>query len=129
MTSPAERLSEPVRAPTPLRLLVTAAATAAWYDADADEQAEVAGRLRELIATWLAQPSVTLVGSFDDDLLLAGDPRPFGRWSIFLLLDVSTLDAAVAMVDALRGGRPRLSRYFTLAATLGRPFWPAEDAR
>jgi hypothetical protein len=123
------KLSEPVRAPTPLRILVTAAATAAFYDLEGDEaQQPVARRLVEMIRGWLAQPEIAFIGSFDDDLLLVGDPRPFGRWSIFMLFDVPSLDTAVAMADEMRRGGLRLHRYFTLSVTVGRPFWPAEDA-
>jgi hypothetical protein len=129
MSSGVDRLGEPVRAPSPLRILVTGAATAAFYDLESDEaQQAVARRLVEMIRDWLGQPDVAFVGSFDDDLLLVGDPRPFGRWSIFMLFDVPTLDAAVAMADEMRRGSVRLHRYFTLSVAVGRPFWPAEDA-
>ncbi len=36
--------------------------------------------------------------------MLVGDPRPLGRSSIFMLFDVSTLNAAAAMVDELPRG-------------------------
>ena len=122
------RISDPVTVPSPLRVLVTAAATAAWYDADADEKQRVVVRLTEHLREWLALRGVRYVASFDDDLLLAGDPRAFGRWSIFVLLDVERLEDAVAIVDSARHGEIRLTKYFTVAATLGRAFWPAEDA-
>lgn len=126
MSSDAAQISDPVTVPSPLRLLVTAAATAAWYDTDDEPtRMSVAARWQEVIGAWTARPGVRLVTTFDDDLLLAGDPRPFGRWSIFILLEVAALDDAVAIVDEMRKGDPRLHRYFTLGATLGRPFWPA----
>ena len=120
------QISEPVTVPSTLRLLVTAAATAAWYDTeDEPTRDRVASRWQAVIEGWLARPGVRLISTFDDDLLLAGDPRPFGRWSIFILLEVGSLDQAVAMVDDMRQGDLRLHKYFTLSATLGRPFWPA----
>jgi hypothetical protein len=125
----ATTISDPVTVPSPLRVLVTAAATAAWYDTvDEPTRNRVAARWKEVIAGWTARPGVRLVSTFDDDLLLAGDPRPFGRWSIFILLEVEALEDAVAMVDDMRSGDIRLHTYFTLNATLGRPFWPAGDA-
>jgi hypothetical protein len=120
------QISDPVTAPSPLRLLITAAATAAWYDTeDEATRNQVASRWQAVIETWLAAPGVRLISTFDDDLLLAGDPRPFGRWSIFMLLEVESLEQAVAIVDEMRQGDLRLHKYFTLNATLGRPFWPA----
>jgi hypothetical protein len=122
------QISDPVRAPSPLRLLVTAAATAAWYDTtDEPTRNRVAARWREVIDGWIARPGVRIVSTFDDDLLLAGDPSPFGRWSIFILLEFGSLDDAVAIVDDVRHGDIRLHTYFTLNATLGRTFWPAGE--
>jgi len=127
VSDPAQ-ISEPVRAPSPLRLLVTAAATAAWYDTtDEPTRNRVAARWQEVIEGWVSRPGVRIVSTFDDDLLLAGDPRPFGRWSIFILIEVATLDDAVAIVDDVRHGDIRLHTYFTLNATLGRTFWPAGE--
>jgi hypothetical protein len=126
MTIDPAHISEPVTAPSPLRLLVTAAATAAWYDTvDEPIRHRVAARWQEVIEGWVGMPGVRLISTFDDDLLLAGDPRPFGRWSIFVLLEVESLDQAVALVDEARQGDLRLHKYFTVSATLGRPFWPA----
>jgi hypothetical protein len=122
------QISDPVTVPSPLRVLVTAAATAAWYDTvDEAVRNRVAARWREVVAEWVSRPGVRILTTFDDDLLLAGDPRPFGRWSIFVVLEVPALDDAVAIVDAVRHGEPRLHTYFTLNAALGRPFWPAGD--
>jgi hypothetical protein len=69
-----------VAAPPPLRLLLAASATAAWYDLVSDsERHSVVTRLQEVIAHWLDQPGVTFLASFDDDLLLAGDAQPLQR--------------------------------------------------
>lgn len=128
MSDDVTRISDPVTVPSPLRVLVTAAATASWYDTvDEATRDRVAERWGEVIRDWLSRPGVRILTTFDDDLLLAGDPRPFGRWSIFILLEVPALEDAVAIVDAARQGDPRLHRYFTLSATLGRGFWPAGE--
>lgn len=122
------QISDPITAPSPLRVLVCAAATAAWYDTVEEEMRNrVALRWREVIAGWVDRPGVRILTTFDDDLLLAGDPRPFGRWSIFLVIEVPSLDDVVAIVDSMRHGAPRLHKYFTLNACVGRPFWPAGD--
>ena len=62
---------------------------------------------------------VRFITSFDDDLLLVGDPRGFQKWSIYIVFEVESLDSVVAMVDDFRQGDPRLHTYFTLQATLG----------
>ena len=122
------KISDPVVAPERLRVLLTAGATAAWYDTD-DEvtRASVAERWKTVVREWSARPGVRLIATFDDDLFLAGDPRPFGRWSIFILFEVASIDDAVAMIDDMRHGDIRLHKYFTMAATLGRTFWPADE--
>jgi hypothetical protein len=129
MTDPAAaQISDPVTVPSPLRVLVTAAATAAWYDTtDEPTRRRVAARWREVIAGWVARPGVRILTTFDDDLLLAGDPRPFGRWSIFIVLEAQALDDAVAVVDDMRHGDIRLHTYFTVNAAVGRSFWPADE--
>jgi hypothetical protein len=120
-------LKKRVRAPKPLRVLINAAATAAWYDiSDERIKSRVIERLIEVCRKWRRMKGVRFITSFDDDLLLVGDPRGFQKWSITILFEVDKLDSAVSMVDDFRQGNPKLHTYFTLQATLGRAFWPIE---
>ncbi|WP_166351815.1 hypothetical protein [Phytoactinopolyspora limicola] len=110
-------------------VMFTAAATNNWYDADGDEKRQVLDRLLDVLASWLNTPGCRHVASFDDDLLMVGDPRLWAVPSIYILMDVETADVVPAMVDLFRHGDVRLDRYFTLQARLGRPFWPIERVR
>jgi hypothetical protein len=122
------QLHRPVHAPTPLRVLLTAAATAAWYDiSDNGDRERVVERLQEVCQGWIHKPGVQFLTSVDDDLFLVGDPRGFQRWSIYVILDVDELDTVVSMIDDFRHGQIKLNRYFTMNATIGRPFWPIEQ--
>lgn len=109
-------------------LLFTSAATSRWYDAADDEKQRVLDRLLDVLAGWLDTPGCRYVSSFDDDLLMVGDPRLWTVPSIYVLFDVDTADVVPGLVDQFRAGDPRLDRYFTLQARLGRPFWPVEKA-
>ena len=122
-----KELEKRIRAPKPLRVLINAAATAAWYDIREDKRRkEVIDRLQEVCRGWKQMPGVRFITSFDDDLFMVGDPRGFQRWSIFIILEVEEIDSVVAMIDACRHGEVKLNQYFTMAATIGRPFWPIE---
>jgi hypothetical protein len=122
-----DELKKAVTAPRPLRVLINAAATAAWYDIGGEAaRSRVIDRLTVVCRRWRARPGVRFISSFDDDLFMVGDPRGFQKWSIYILLEVEDLDAVVAMVDDFRQGDPKLHTYFTLQATLGRAFWPIE---
>ena len=128
-TKALETSREPVKAPKPLRVLINAAATAAFYDIEDDNtRNNVIERLIEACRSWRNKPGIQFVSSFDDDLLMAGDPRGHNRWSIYILLDVEEFDSVVEMVDDFRQGSVFLSRYFTILASVGRPFWPIEAA-
>ena len=127
--SPAQELKKKVRAPKPLRVMITAAATSAWYEIhDERTRATVIDRLMEVCRKWRRMKNVRFIASFDDDLFLVGDPRGFQKWSIYILFEVPHLDSVVAMVDDFRKGDCKLHTYFTLQATLGRAFWPIEKA-
>jgi hypothetical protein len=118
---------KPVKAPKPMRLLVTAAATPAFYDIDNDElRSQVVERLWEICRGWTKRPDLKFIASFDDDLMMVGDPSGHKRWSIYILLDVDEFDTVVDMVDEFRHGSVALWRYFTVCTSLGRPFWPIE---
>jgi hypothetical protein len=122
-----KELQKRVKAPKPLRVLINAAATAAWYDIGEDEmKSQVIERLLSVCHNWRQMKGVRFIASFDDDLFMAGDPRGFQKWSIYMLFEVEKLESVVTMVDDFRQGDPKLHTYFTLQATLGRAFWPIE---
>ena len=124
-----KELKKKVRAPRPLRIMINAAATAAWYDIhDEPVRSDVIQRLMEVCRKWRQMKGVRFIASFDDDLFMVGDPRGFQKWSIYILFEVLNLDSVVAMVDDFRQGDCKLHTYFTLQATLGRAFWPIEKA-
>ena len=123
------RTQQPVTAPKPLRVMITAAATSAYYDlTDEALKQQLLDRLVTVCGQWRRRPGVRFITSFDDDLLLVGDPRGFQRWSIYIILEVETMETVVAMIDDCRQGELKLHTYFTVGATLGRPFWPIEPA-
>lgn len=125
---PLQELKKRIKAPKPLRVLINGAATAAFYDLDEEEAVKrVADRLVEVCQSWKQKPGVKFICSFDDDLLMTGDPRGHNRWSIYIVMDVEDLDRVVEMIDDLRQGPVPLWRYFTMAASVGRPFWPIES--
>ena len=92
-----------------LRVLIAAAATAAWYDAESHERERVLARLQEVCRAWCSRDGTRFLGSVDDDLFLVGDPRGFGRWSIFLIFEIDRFDDVAAMIDDARHGPVRLT--------------------
>jgi hypothetical protein len=127
--SRADELKKPVKAPRPFRVLINGAATAAWYNTqDDEERRKIVEHLLEICRGWIQRPGVRFITSFDDDLFLVGDPRVFHKWTIYIVLEVDELDTVVSMIDDCRQGSLRLHQYFTMNATIGRPFWPIEQA-
>jgi len=67
------QLHRPVHAPTPLRVLLTAAATAACYDiSDNGDRERVVERLQEVCQGWIHKPGVNFLTSVDG--------RSFSSW-------------------------------------------------
>jgi chlorite dismutase len=100
----------------PYRVLVLVAATDGWYEADASERWRILDEFGDLLGE-MTRRGARLVGSFDDDLFLTGQPAPL-PYTIFLLYDVDDLDAVVQLVHALRSSR--LARFLRLEARIGR---------
>lgn len=120
-------MSEPKAAEAQLlRVIFVSAASAAWYDAHDAERDQVLAELVSVCRRWRDRDDARFIVSVDDDLLLAGDPRGFQRWSAYLVFDVDNLESIAAMVDDYRRASPRLDKYFTVSAIVGRPFWPIE---
>ena len=72
-TNALETLKKPIRAPKPIRVLINAGATAAFYDIEDDNIREkVIARLVEVCRGWRNKPGTKFLCSFDDDLLMTG---------------------------------------------------------
>ncbi len=122
------RLDEPVRPPRLLRILLVGMPTGDWYRlADNKQRSPVVRRLASTMQSWKDQPTIRFLASIDDDLLLVGNPAQFARASFYLIFEVESLEAVSQMLDEFRRGEPRLDRYFTVSAIIGRPFWPIEE--
>ena len=110
-----DSLRNPIKAPKPLRLMITAGATAAFYDIEDDQvRSQVVERLVEVCRNWRNRPDAKFITGHK-------------RWSIYLLFDVDVFDTVVDMIDELRHGSVSLWRYFTVSTCVGRHFWPIED--
>ena len=102
----------------PYRVLVLIASTDGWYAASASERERVTDDLRTLLRK-AENDGARLLGSFDDDLFLTGQPAPL-QYSIFLMYDVDDLEVVVRLVHRLRA---ELGRYLRLEARVGRPLF------
>jgi hypothetical protein len=104
---------------SPYRVLVLLAATAGWYEADADQRAGALAALRSLFDR-TAERGARLVASFDDDLFLTGQPAPL-PYSIYVLYDVDDLAVIVKLVHELRASE--LAALLRAEARIGRPLF------
>lgn len=112
----------------PLRMMIIGSAEPSWYDASDEVRSDVV--LPVLIGAFARWKSwgARLLTSFDDDLLMVGTPR-IRKGSFYLVYEVEGLAQATAMINLFRlpVKEVRLDMYFSLTATLGRHFFPAED--
>ncbi|QBI20424.1 hypothetical protein ER308_13180 [Egibacter rhizosphaerae] len=121
---------DPAYAPTlesPLRVLVLGSAEPSWYTADDTlRQERVVPALTACFARW-QEWGADLLATFDDDLLMVGNPRSRDT-SFYLLYEVDDLELVTAMLNLPRQELEgvRLDRYFRFEALLGRRFFPAE---
>jgi hypothetical protein len=106
----------------PHRVLVLAASTEGWYASPADERARVLDALNGLFQRVIAN-GARLVGSFDDDLFVTGQPTSL-PYSIYAIFDVDDLGVIVAMVHELR---TELGHVLRLEARVGRPLFLLEN--
>lgn len=105
----------------PHRVLLLVAASDGWYQAeDAAARGGVLARLQAFFDGW-REGGATLLGSFDDDYLVVGQPSSLG-WSIFVLYDVPSLDLVVERINSTReeADGVRLDRAFRMEVRLGR---------
>lgn len=99
----------------PHRVLVLIASTDGWYAAAAAERERATDGLRVLLRDAESE-GAHLLGSFDDDLFLTGQPSPL-QYSIVLLYDVDDLEVIVRLVHRVRS---ELGSFLRLEARIGR---------
>jgi hypothetical protein len=99
----------------PYRVQVLLASMPGWYDLDVDARGPVVEGLHRALAGVEAE-GARLVASFDDDLLVTGQPASV-LYSISILYDVDDLAPIVGLVHRIR---TELGRYFRVEARLGR---------
>lgn len=99
----------------PYRVLVQLASMPGWYDLDADARGPAVDGLRAALDGVVAA-GARLVASFDDDLLVTGQPATV-LYSIQILYDVDDLAPIVGLVHRIR---TTLGRYFRVEARIGR---------
>ena len=99
----------------PHRVLVLIASTDGWYAASSAERERATDSLRALRRD-AEGDGARLLGSFDDDLFLTGQPSPL-QYSIFLLYDVDDLEVVVRLVHRVRSD---LGSFLRLEARIGR---------
>jgi hypothetical protein len=105
----------------PYRVLLLVAAGPGWYEADdAAARERVLVRLQSFFDGW-TDGGAQLVGSFDDDYFVVGQPSALG-WSIFVVYDVPSLDVVVERLNSMREevDGMRLDRAFRMEARVGR---------
>lgn len=114
--------------PPEIRMLILGSAEPHFYQAVTEEQVVAQDALRELFAIW-HRWGARCLGSFDDDVLMVGMPRARAH-HFTLIYEVDSLEMAGAMMNLFRKeiGGVRLNRYFRFESTLGRGFFPADEA-
>lgn len=105
----------------PHRTLLLVAAGDGWYQAeDGAARDGILNRLQGFFDGW-TDGGASLVGSFDDDYFVVGQPSSLG-WSIFVLYDVPSLDLVVERITSTREEVEgvRLDRAFRMEVRVGR---------
>jgi hypothetical protein len=125
-----ERLSvPPTRIEPPYRSLLMGSLQPGYYtSSDEDRRERILPAMKALIDGWETLGG-RLIGSFDDDLFLAGPPASV-QFSLYLLLEVDSLDLVAQMLHQIRGETRgvRLDRYLRFEARIGRPLFLASDS-
>jgi hypothetical protein len=109
---------------TPVRVMILASASAAWYDTtDAERREAVLPRFREILSSW-ARSGARLIGSFDDDFFMVGTPTSLPN-SMYMLYEIDDVSRVVDMLHMLRQTERgvRLDKYIRMEARLGRPVY------
>lgn len=105
----------------PVRVMIFAACREGWYAASEQEREEQAlPALRAMLDDW-QEMGLELIGSFDDDYFLVGQPGSL-QYAIYILAEVESIERLIAIVNRARttvdGLRP--DRYFRFEARAGR---------
>ena len=106
---------------SPVRVMIFAACREGWYAASDEEREEQAlPALRRLLDDW-SDMGLDLIGSFDDDYFLVGQPGSL-QYAIFILAEVESMERLVAIVNRARTTVDglRADRYFRFEARAGR---------
>jgi hypothetical protein len=108
----------------PYRVMLFAAASHGWYQADDQAERErILARLRTFFEEW-EQAGARLLYSFDDDYFVTGQPSSLD-YSIYVQYEVDNLDVIAAMIQRVREEVDgiRLDRSFRMEARVGRPLF------
>ncbi|CAN5312961.1 hypothetical protein BH20ACT13_BH20ACT13_18350 [soil metagenome] len=112
----------------PHRVLLLAAATHGWYQAaDLAARDRILLQLRRFYERWL-EHGARLLGSFDDDYFLVGQPSPL-HYSIYTLYEVDGVEFIPALMNSLREEVDgfRLDSCFRMEARIGRSLFLVSD--
>jgi hypothetical protein len=116
----AMRYAPPSFAP-PHRVLLLAAASHGWYQApDSATRERILAALGTFLDGW-TEKGARLVGSFDDDYFLVGQPAPL-PYSIYVLYETDTIEFVPALMQTLREevDGVRLDACFRMEVRIGR---------
>jgi len=105
----------------PVRVMIFIACRDGWYDAtDRERDEEALPALRALLDDW-KDMGLDLIGSFDDDYFLVGQPGSL-QYPIYILAEVPSIDRLITIVNRARTTVDglRADRYFRFEARAGR---------
>lgn len=105
----------------PVRVMIFGACREGWYAAsDREREEEALPALRALLDDW-SDMGLDLIGSFDDDYFLVGQPGSL-QYAFFILAEVPSMDRLVTIVNRARTTVDglRADRFFRFEARAGR---------
>ena len=115
---------EPPSFEPPHRVMLLVAASHGWYQApDQAARERILKALGRFFAEW-QERGARLLGSFDDDYFLVGQPAPLD-YSIYCLYEVDDLGVVAALIQRVREEIEgvRLDSCFRMEARIGRPLF------
>jgi hypothetical protein len=123
-----DQLYVPSTMPRPFRAMVMGSLQPGYYTSADDERRDaILPAMKALLDSWEAL-GARLIGSFDDDLFVAGPPQS-ADFSIYLLYELDELDPLIEMLQLVRERRNgvRLDEYIRFEARVGRGLFLASD--
>lgn len=108
----------------PHRVMLLAAASHGWYQAPDDATRErILAQLRRFYERW-PEHGARLLGSFDDDYFMVGQPAPL-HYSIYALYEVDDIAFIPGLMTTLReeADGVRLDACFRMEVRVGRPLF------